>query len=101
MKTLTFILYFVAILGLIEAKWRVTDQFGLSSQEQSDFKEYVQSAMLQGGGDDDKIQFLRKKMEQEHGGKWSCFFGNFKGSWRSYKSITVKKGINEVVCFQY
>ena len=60
----TFIIYFVAILGVIEAHWRVTDNDGLRSYELSDFKGYVRWAMLQRGNDFDMMDFLRVKMEQ-------------------------------------
>ena len=105
MKTLTYILYFVAIFGLIEANWRVIDHSGFSSREKSNFKTYVRSAVSQGGSNADKMDFLRIKMEQEHrvNGEWSCFYGHFWGSFRTHKSITVAKGRGPkstmVLCF--
>merc|ERR1711953_180751 len=99
MKTLTFILYFVAILGLIEANWRVTYYDNFSSSERSEFLRYVRSAMSQRGGINDKMRFLKRKMEQEHGNDWSCIHGAFAGTISYYKSITVKKGTNRILCF--
>ena len=99
MKTLTFVLYFVAILSLIEA-WRVTQNTGFSSAEQSKFLRYARSAMSQRGRYSAKMRFLRQKMESNFGGYWHCFYGVFAGSWRSYKSITVQKAPNEIFCFQ-
>ena len=99
MKTLTFILYFVAILGLIEANWRVTQHRRFSRSERVDFLRYVRSAILQGGDYSDRMTFLSRKMEQEQGGDWHCFYGDFAGGGRSNKHITVRKGTNEILCF--
>merc|ERR1712062_399403 len=99
MKTLTFILYFVAILGLIEANWRVTSHKNFSRSEKTHFLRYVRSAMSQRGGIDDKMEFLAIKMEEKHGNEWNCFYGHFGGAWRYYKSIKVRKGNNEILCF--
>ena len=101
MKTLTFVLYFVAILGLIEASWRVKDQDGFSSSaDQSKFLSYVNSAMLQIGRNSAKMTFLREKMENYYHYDWHCFYGAFSASWSSVKSITVKKAGKEIMCFQ-
>ena len=102
MKTLRFILFFIAIFGLIEAAdWRITDYYGLNANERGDFRNYVKEAIYRGGGHDNEMSFLRKKMEQQHGGTWSCFHGNIKGStFRSRKSATVKKGNDSVWCFK-
>ena len=99
MKTLTFILYFVAILGLIEASWRVIDNENFSRSEKSEFLRYVRSAMSQSGAIMDKMEFLKSKMEQKHGNDWSCFHGNFGGYFKYYKSITARKGNNKILCF--
>ena len=100
MKTLTFIVYFVTILGLIEANWRVTDHSGFSSREKSIFKRYVRSAMSQSGNNGDKMEFLTTKMIQKHGGDWSCFCGRFDAHYGYHKFITVTKGNNDILCFQ-
>ena len=99
MKTLTFILYFVAILGLIEANWRVTAQEGFSSRERPNFLGYVRSAMSQGAL---KMIFLRRKMEQVHGGDWICLLIHYRigDSWRYLKYIEANKGTNNYIrCF--
>ena len=108
MKTLTFVLYFVAILGLIEANWRVIDDYGNSNFDNNDkqnFLRYARSAMLQRGGIRDKMGFLRRKMEQEwgiDGHNWNCFYGSFGGSWyHDTYSITIKNDQlrKKIVCF--
>merc|ERR1712062_297081 len=99
MKTLTFILYFVAILGLIEANWRVIENRGFSRQEQSNFKRYVRSALSRDGYYGD-MEFLSRKIGQEQGGDWVCFHGNFAGYCVGFnKTISVRKGTNTILCF--
>ena len=104
MKTLTFVLYFVAILGLIEANWRVIDDYGNSNFDNNDkqnFLRYARSAMSQRGRYSAKMRFLTQKMESNFGGYWHRFYGVFAAHWRSYKSITVQKAApNEIFCFQ-
>ena len=97
MKTLTFILYFVAILGLIEATWHVVRIRGFSTAERSKFLRDARS-----GGFVDKMRFLREKMENNYGGEWHCFFtnGDFGGSWRSIKDIRIDEGNKMILCFQ-
>ena len=102
MKTLTFILYFVAILGLIEATWHVVRIRGFSTAERSKFLRDARSAMRQSGRLYDKMEFLQYKMENNYGGEWSCFYmnGDFAGSWRTNKSIRIDEGNKSILCFQ-
>ena len=102
MKTLTFILYFVAILGLIEANWRVTNHKNFSSSERSDFLRKVRSAMSQSGRNSDKMEFLVMKMEQKYGNDWRCFYDDLTGVFSSYKYITVnhRQPWHELTCFE-
>ena len=102
MKTLTLILYFVAILSLIEANWRVKDHYGFSSADQSKFLRYARSAMSQRGRSyGDKMEFLWGKMENYYGGSWHCFYGTFAAMFRSVRHITIREGNteNEIMCF--
>ena len=100
MKTLTFILYFVAILGLIEATWRVDDSRGFSSAERSKFLRYARSAMSKRYSE--RMEFLQLKMENNFDGQWHCFFvdGDYSGSWRTNKSIRIDEGNKSILCFQ-
>ena len=103
MKTLTFILYFIAILGLIEANWSLDHRWcmGVNRQEKSAFLRYVNSAMSHGYGDnEEKMTFLKRKMEQVHGGDWRCSRGVFAGDWSAYKSISVTDYITNILCFR-
>ena len=107
MKTLTFILYFVATLGLIEAQlgWRVVYQQGFSSlRAQSDFKRYVRIADRVYG---DSMSCLKRHMEEKWGRSgqfWRChhiYDGNLTNmQYEAYKSIEVRKGNRKIVCFR-
>ena len=103
MKALTFIMYFVAILDLIEANWRVIRSHGFTRNDKSKFKSLARTAMLRAGADHEKIAFLQRKVDQMWGGgglfDCSCIIGNFASSIISRFSITIRKGNEKIKCF--
>ena len=102
MKSLTSILYFVAILGLIEASWRHIQSNGLSRKDKSDFLRLARTAMLKTGDNNDKMAFLKRKLEDKWGvaGRhWNCIYGYFWDAIHYYKAIKIFNGNNVIVCF--
>ena len=103
MKSLTSILYFVAIfVGLIEAKWRHIESHGFSSNDKSDFLRLARTAMLKTGDNNDKMAFLKRKLEDKWGVAeryWSCIYGYFWIRGRNYQSIRIRNGDDDIMCF--
>merc|ERR1712004_40784 len=102
MKTLTFILYFVAILGLIEANWRVIDQRGFHEYDQSTFLSITRDAISRDTDHDYRMKVLRALMKHRFRGSWNCFYGDLSGSWRrqSHFWITIENGSNQISCYE-
>ena len=104
MKSLTSVLYFVAILGLIEASWRHIQSNGLSRNDKSDFLRLARTAMLETGDYGDKMEFLSRKLEDWWGVAeryWTCIYGYFwiAGS-NHYQLIRIRNDNNDdIQCF--
>ena len=76
MKTLMFVLYFVAMLSLIEAgngDWSVRTYRGFRNFDRYKIVLYTRSAMRKRGWSiGNKMEFLEGKIKNDHGGYWNC-----------------------------
>ena len=100
MKTFTFIMCFVAILGLIEANWRIVNTHNFGKNDVNKFLPLVESAMLTTGNYADKMEFLQRKMDQNWPpGFWSCIYGRFGLYSNPDIYIAIRNGNDYIVCF--
>ena len=106
MKTFTFIMYFVAILGLIEADWRVVYTKNFNRNDVDRFLPLARTAFSRLGNDFHYLDdWLTIKMEQNWPGRgclrnWNCFIGyNFAGRYVAGNVVHIRNGYYDILCF--
>ena len=102
MKTFTFIMCFVAILGLIEANWTVLDKSSFSRNDVNKFLPLVRRVLSTTGDDFAyKMELLKTKMQQNWPGTsgWSCVYGDLWAAITANISIEISNGNAYILCF--